>query len=36
MANAPAEVRASAARVSAFDNDHDGFAETVFSVLEEA
>ena len=34
MANAPAEVREAAARVTALDNDHDGFAETVFSILE--
>ena len=33
MANAPAEVRAAAAHVTALDNDHDGFAETIFSLL---
>ena len=35
MANAPAEVRAAAARVTALDNDHDGLAETIFSLLED-
>ena len=35
MANAPAEVRAAAAHVTALDNDHDGFAETIFSLLGE-
>lgn len=34
MANAPAEVRAAARRVTALDNDHDGFAETVISLLQ--
>lgn len=34
MANAPAEVRAAAKRVTALDNDHDGFAETVISLLQ--
>lgn len=34
MANAPAEVRAAAAHVTALDNDHDGFAETILSLLE--
>ena len=33
MANAPAEVRAAAAHVTALDNEHDGFAETVLSLL---
>ena len=33
MANAPAEVRAAAARVTALDNDHDGLAETIFSLF---
>ena len=33
MANASAEVRAAAARVTALDNDHDGLAETIFSLL---
>lgn len=33
MANAPAEVRSAAAHVTALDNDHDGFAETIFSLL---
>lgn len=36
MANAPAEVRAAAARVTALDNDHDGLAETIFSLLGES
>ena len=33
MANAPAEVRAAAAYVTALDNDHDGLAETLFALL---
>ena len=33
MANAPVEVRAAAAHVTALDNDHDGLAETIFSLL---
>ena len=33
MANAPAEVRAAATHVTSQDNDHDGFAETIFSML---
>ena len=36
MANSPAEVRAAAARVTALDNDHDGLAETIFSLLGES
>lgn len=33
MANAPGVVKGAAAHVTACDNNHDGFAETVFSVL---
>lgn len=33
MANAPEEVKASAAHVTALDNDHDGFAETVLGIV---
>ncbi|WP_167929952.1 Cof-type HAD-IIB family hydrolase [Olsenella sp. SW781] len=33
MANAPAEVRDAASRVTALDNDHDGLAETIFSLI---
>ena len=33
MANAPAEVRSAAAHVTALDNSHDGFAETVLSLV---
>ena len=33
MANAPREVRAAASRVTAVDNEHDGFAETMISIL---
>ncbi|MBM6775041.1 Cof-type HAD-IIB family hydrolase [Olsenella profusa] len=33
MSNAPGEVKDAAAHVTACDNDHDGFAETIFSVL---
>ena len=33
MANAPAEVRAVASRVTALDNSQDGVAETIFSLL---
>lgn len=33
MANAPVEVRAAASRVTALDNEHDGLAETILSLL---
>lgn len=33
MANAPAEVRAAASFTTSLDNDHDGFAETVLSLI---
>lgn len=33
MANASPEVRGAASHVTAFDNDHDGFAETILSLL---
>lgn len=33
MANAPGEVKDAATHVTACDNDHDGFAETVLSAL---
>ena len=33
MANAPAKVRDAASRVTALDNDHDGLAETIFSLI---
>ena len=33
MANAPAEVRAAATRVTWLDNEHDGLAEAVFSFV---
>lgn len=33
MANAPALVKAAAARVTACDNEHDGFAKTVLSAV---
>ena len=36
MANAPAEVRAAAARVTWLDNVHDGLAEAIFSLIGEA
>ena len=33
MANAPAEVRAAASQVTALDNEHDGLAETIISLI---
>lgn len=33
MANAPEEVKAIARHVTSFDNNHDGFAQTIISVL---